>query len=134
MNKVSDVEGIGPVYAEKLGTAGITTTDQLLEKGATPQGRRSIAESSGISDKLILEWVGMVDMFRIKGVKGQFSELLKAAGVDTVVELAQRNAANLHAKLTEINDAKKLSGRAPTASEVEQWIAQAKEMPRVVTY
>lgn len=134
MNKVSDVEGIGPAYAEKLGALEITTTDQLLERGATKQGRKSIAEASGISEKIILEWIGMVDMFRIKGVKGQFSELLKAAGVDTVVELAHRDPVNLQAKMAEINDAKKLSGRTPAASEVEQWVAQAKELPRVVTY
>lgn len=134
MNKISNVEGIGPVYSEKLGAAGVTTTDQLLEKGATPQGRKLLAETSGITEKLILEWVGMVDLFRIKGVKGQFSELLKASGVDTVVELAQRNTANLHEKLVEVNEAKNLSGRAPTVSEVEEWVAQAKNMPRVVTY
>jgi len=134
MNKVSNVEGIGPAYSEKLGAAGIDTTDQLLEKGSTPQGRKGLAEASGISEKLILEWVGMVDMFRIKGIKGQYSELLKAAGVDTVVELSHRNPENLQAKMAEVNDAKNLSGRTPAVSEVEQWIAQAKEMPRVVTY
>ena len=134
MNKISNVEGVGPVYAEKLEAAGISTTDQLLEKGATLQGRKLVAEASGISEKLILEWVGMVDMYRIKGVKGHFSELLKASGVDTVVELAHRNAENLHAKMAEVNDAKKLSGRMPTVSEVEQWISQAKEMPRMVSY
>ncbi len=134
MNKISNVEGVGPVYTEKLGAAGIVTTDQLLEKGATPQGRKSVAEASGISEKLILEWVGMVDMFRVNGVKGQFSELLKAAGVDTVMELAGRNPENLHAKMVEVNNEKNLSGRAPAMSEIEQWISQAKAMPRVVTY
>jgi predicted flap endonuclease-1-like 5' DNA nuclease len=105
-----------------------------LEKGATPQGRKALAEQTGISGKLILEWINRADLYRIKGVSEEYSDLLEAAGVDTVPELAQRNAENLYAKLGEVNAAKKLVRRLPTQSQVSNWIEQAKALPRVVTY
>src|SRR5262245_38236616 len=98
MPNVTEIEGIGPQYADKLKTAGIITIDGLLEKGATKRDRAALAHKSGISETLLLTWVNHADLFRIKGVAGQYAELLEAAGVDTVVELAQRSAANLHAK------------------------------------
>ena len=109
--KIVDIEGIGPVYAEKLIAAGIVTVDQLLEKGKTPKGRKELEDVTGITGKLILTWVNHADLFRINGVGPQFSELLEAAGVDTVVELANRKPENLVAKLNEVNEAKKLVRR-----------------------
>lgn len=134
MAKLTTVEGIGEKYAEKLHQAGIATTEALLEKGATPQGRKALAEEADISGKLILEWVNHADLFRIKGVSEEYADLLEEAGVDTVPELAQRNAANLHAKLGEVNAAKRLVRKLPGASQVSDWIEQAKVLPRVVTY
>lgn len=132
--KIEEIEGIGPAYAEKLQAAGIKTTEQLLEKGATRKGREEIAEATGISGKLILKWVNHSDLFRIKGVAGQFAELLEAAGVDTVKEFRHRVAANLQPKLVEVNDEKNLCNRVPSVTEVEKMIAQAKELEPVVTY
>lgn len=134
MAKLTTVEGIGEKYAEKLHQAGIATTEALLEKGATPQGRQALAEEAGISDKLILEWVNHADLFRIKGVGEEYADLLEEAGVDTVPELAQRNPANLHAKLQEVNAAKKLVRKLPAAAQVSDWVEQAKALPRVLTY
>ena len=134
MANIEDVEGIGPAYGEKLKAAGASTTDALLSMGANPKGRSDLAEKSGISEKLILEWVNHVDLFRIKGVAGEYADLLEAAGVDSVPELAQRNAANLVQKLADTNDAKKLVRRVPTVAELEDWINQAKSLPRVVTH
>ncbi len=134
MASVIDIEGIGPAYAEKLKEAGVATTDSLLEKGATPKGRAALEEATGISHKLVLKWVNMADLYRIKGVGSEYSELLEVAGVDTVPELAQRNAANLHAKMAEVNGEKNLVRELPTLHAVESWVAQAKELPRVVTY
>ena len=134
MTKLIAIEGIGDVYAQKLQAAGISTIEALLEKGATPQGRQGLGEDTGISHKLILEWVNLADLFRIKGVGEEYSDLLEEAGVDTVPELAQRNAANLHAKLIEVNEAKKLVRKLPAESQVSDWIEQAKALPRVVTY
>jgi predicted flap endonuclease-1-like 5' DNA nuclease len=134
MAKLTTVEGIGEKYAQKLNEAGIATTEALLEKGASPQGRKALAEEAGISGKLILEWVNHADLFRVKGVGEEYADLLEEAGVDTVPELAQRNAANLHAKLEEVNAAKKLVRKLPAASQVSDWIEQAKALPRVVTY
>jgi len=134
MASIADIEGIGPVYAEKLKTAGIKTVEGLLEKGASRKGRKEMAEQTGISDKLILEWVNLADLFRIKGIGEEYSDLLEEAGVDTVAELAQRKADNLHAKLEEVNNAKKLVRRTPTLDAVKDWVEQAKKLPRVVEY
>ena len=134
MAKLIAIEGIGQVYAGKLAAAGLATTEALLKQGASPKGREALAEKTGISGHLILEWVNRADLFRIKGVGEEYSDLLEASGVDTVPELAQRNAENLYAKLAEVNAAKKLVRRLPTQAQVADWIAQAKELPRAITY
>src|SRR5258708_8906269 len=108
----------------------MATTEALLEQGASRAGRRKIAEESGISEALILRWVNHVDLFRIKGVEAQYSELMEAAGVDSVPELAQRNAANLHPKLLEVNSQRHLVRHLPTEQQVEDWISHAKTLPR----
>jgi len=128
------IEGIGPVYSDKLNSAGIDTPKVLLERGATPHGRQEIAMSTGISDKLILKWVNHVDLFRIKGVGSEYADLLEAGGVDTVVELATRNPANLYQTLASINMEKRLVRKLPFPSQVEDWIKQAKELPRIISY
>ena len=131
---LSYVEGIGEVYAGKLQEVGVDSPQALLERGATSQGRKELAEATGISGTLILEWVNHVDLYRIKGVGSEYADLLEEAGVDTVVELAQRNPANLFEKLSAINAEKQLVRKLPTASQVEDWVTQAKDLPRVVTY
>ena len=132
--KVIFVEGIGPVYGGKLNGAGIDSVMDLLQRGATRKGRAELVEATGIAAGLILKWVNQADLYRVKGVGKQFGELLEAAGVDTVPELAQRNPVNLFNKLSEVNAEKKLAGRAPHQGEVESWVAQAKDLPRVVEY
>jgi predicted flap endonuclease-1-like 5' DNA nuclease len=134
MANIIDVEGIGPVYAAKLKAVGVTNTDALLKAGSTPKERKELAEKSGIGDHLILEWINHVDLYRIKGVGSEYADLLEAAGVDTVPELAQRKAENLLQKMTEVNQAKKLVRRLPVLSQVASWIEQAKQLPRVITY
>ncbi len=134
MAKIIDVEGIGPKYADKLVKMGVKTTGALLKEGATPKGRKELADKSGISHELILKWVNHVDLYRIKGVGSEYSELLEAAGVDTIPELAQRKAANLIQKIVEVNKAKKMVRKLPVESQVADWIEQAKKLPRVITY
>jgi predicted flap endonuclease-1-like 5' DNA nuclease len=132
--KVEFVEGIGPVYGGKLIDAGVETVLDLLSRGATRKGRAELVEATGIAAGLVMKWVNQADLFRVKGVGKQFGELLEAAGVDTVPELAQRNPLNLFNKLSEVNAEKKLAGRSPFQSEVESWVAQAKDLPRVIEY
>lgn len=132
--KIEDVEGIGPAYGEKLRTAGVTNTDQLLTAGKTKKGRAELAKKTGISETLVLKWVNMVDLYRIKGVGSEFSELLEAAGVDTVKELKHRIPANLAKKMTEVNEQKKLTRRVPTVEMLTDWIEQAKTLPAAVEY
>jgi predicted flap endonuclease-1-like 5' DNA nuclease len=132
--KIIDIQGIGPAYSEKLIAAGIETVDQLLEKGATAKGRKAIEEATGIDHGRVLTWVNHADLFRVKGIGPQFSELLEAAGVDTVKELATRNAANLCAKMNEVNEAKHLTRRVPTVVEIQRFIDGAKALDPAVTY
>ena len=132
--KVSQIEGVGEVYAAKLEAAGIKTTDDLLAKCACPNGRAALEEERGINHKLILKWTNHADLMRINGIAGQFAELLEAAGVDTVKEFRHRVAANLQPKLVEVNDAKGLCNRVPAVSELEKMIDQAKELEIVVSY
>ncbi len=134
MANVKEVEGIGPAYGEKLEAAGIKTQESLLVEGGTKKGRESIAEKTGISEKLILEWVNRADLARIKGVGSEYADLLENSGVDSVPELAQRNAANLHAKMAEVNDAKHLVRSLPSESQVEDWVNQAKGLDRAVSH
>jgi len=130
--KISEIEGIGPAYAEKLATAEIATTDDLLDRCETSAGRKAVSEATGLSTALLLKWANRADLMRIKGVGPQFAELLENAGVDTVKELRTRNAANLTTKMDEINQQKKLARTAPSASLVEGWIGQAKGIdPRI---
>ncbi len=132
--KIIEIEGIGNVYANKLEAAGIKTTENLLENAATPKQRKELAEKTDIPEKLILKWANHADLFRIKGVAGQFAELLEAAGVDTVKELRHRVAANLQPKMVEINEEKNLCNRVPSVSEIEKMIAQAKELEPKLCY
>jgi predicted flap endonuclease-1-like 5' DNA nuclease len=130
VTKLDEIEGIGPRYAKTLNGAGIDTIEELLEIGGTPAGRDGIANKSGLSPKLILEWVNHADLMRINGVGSEYADLLEAAGVDTVAELAQRNAANLAAKLEEVNEA--LVRHVPTEATVATWIAEAETLPKAV--
>lgn len=134
MATITAIEGIGGAYAQKLAELGIRTTEALLKAGASAKGRKELAEKTGISDAQILRWVNRADLFRVKGVGEEYSDLLEAAGVDTVPELARRAAANLHAKLGEVNATKKLVRKMPTEDQVAGWIEQAKKLPRVMTY
>jgi predicted flap endonuclease-1-like 5' DNA nuclease len=134
MASVEEIEGVGAAQAAKLREAGAPTVEALLEAGATPKGRDDLAQKTGISDKLILRWVNHADLFRIKGVAGEYAELLEAAGVDTVAELAQRRAENLHPALLEKNTAKKIVRQPPSLSQVTTWITEAKGLPRKVSY
>lgn len=134
MITLSTIEGIGDSYEESRYWLCRGSVEALLEAGASKKGRVQLAEKSGLSEKLILKWTNHADLFRIKGVAGEYAEFLEAAGVDTVVELATRNAANLAKKVEEVNDEKNLVRKLPTESMIEDWIKQAGELPRVMTY
>src|SRR5690554_287772 len=132
--KITEIEGIGPAFAEKLAGAGVQTVEGLVEAGATKAARKKLAADSGIDEAKILDWVNMADLFRIKGIGSQFAELLKAAGVDTVKELRNRNAENLYEKLVEVQEQKKITRAVPALKQVADFIEQAKALAPVVTY
>ena len=134
MARLADIEGIGKSHAAKLKKSSVGSQASLLKRGASKKGRKQIAADSGLSEKLVLTWVNKADLARVKGVGGQFGELLEAAGVDTVPELATRNAANLRTKMADVNAKKKLVRQLPAEKQVASWIAQAKKLKRVVEY
>ncbi len=131
---IIDIEGIGPTYAAKLKGIGIRTTKALLDRAKDPKGRKAVAEEAGLDTSQILKWANMCDLMRIKGVAEEYSELLEAAGVDTVKELRNRNSANLAAKMAEVNADKKLVRLVPSEKTVDKWVEQAKTLPPTMTY
>ncbi|MEX1668648.1 DUF4332 domain-containing protein [Zhongshania guokunii] len=134
MTKLSEIEGIGEAYSSKLISAGISSVEALLESCCAKPARKNLAEKSGISEKRILNWVNRADLARINGVSTQYADLLESAGVDTVPELAQRNAENLHKKMAECNEEVHLVRKVPALSQVQSWIDQAKDLPRKITH
>ena len=134
MTALTVIEGIGAKFAAKLKGAGIGSTEALIEKCATAKGRKEIAEKTGLSTDQLLQWVNHIDLFRIKGVGAEYSDLLEAAGVDSAPELAQRKPDNLFQKLVDVNKAKKLVRKLPVQSQVANWVEQAKKLPKVITH
>jgi len=132
--KIEEIEGIGPANAKKLGKANIKTTSSLLKLSCTRKGRRDVAEATGVSEKQLLRWANMADLMRINGIGQEFSELLEAAGVDTIKELRKRRADNLTKKMADVNGKKKLTRRVPAQSMVEDWVAQAKKLKPVISH
>jgi predicted flap endonuclease-1-like 5' DNA nuclease len=139
MATIESIEGIGPANGKKLRAVGVQSAKALLQAGGAKSGRKALAKETGIKESMILEWVNRADLMRIRGVSTQYSDLLEAAGVDTVKELRKRKPANLAAKMKEVNDSAIAKGssivrRPPSLSEVEKWVAQAKDMEPGVSY
>ncbi|MDQ1313905.1 MAG: hypothetical protein QG662_14 [Pseudomonadota bacterium] len=132
--KIEDVEGIGPVLGEKFRSAGVKDTDALLKSALTPGQRKVLAEKTGLSEARVLKFANMVDLYRINGVGSEYAELLEVSGVDTVPELATRNAANLTQAMATVNREKKLTRQAPTETEVAKWIEQAKGLSKMLEH
>jgi predicted flap endonuclease-1-like 5' DNA nuclease len=131
---ISNIEGIGPAYTSALKSAEIETVEQLLQVGATSKGRAELARKTGVSTKLILRWVNMCDLFRVRGVASQYAELLEAAGVDTVKELRSRNSENLAAAMSKANATKRLVRQLPNSKRISDWIEHAKSLQPIVSY
>ena len=136
MASITAIEGIGPKYQKKLAAAEVRTCEKLLEAGATRKGRKQLADTCGLSDKRILEWVNRADLMRVRGVSTQYSDLLEAAGVDSVKELRRRKPANLHQAMVDTNAKRRqaLVRQVPALTQVERWVAHAKELPAVIKY
>ncbi|MBI0583724.1 MAG: DUF4332 domain-containing protein, partial [Methanomassiliicoccus sp.] len=133
MTKMTGIKGIKPECIDRLSKAGIETLEKYLEVAGPTKGRDELAKKTGIKKEWLLEWANHADLFRIKGVASEYADLLEAAGVDSCAELAQRKAPNLTKKIEELNGQMKLVKRTPTEAMVEDWIAQAKKQPKVVT-
>ena len=134
MKKIRQIEGIGAAYCARLTAEGIVSVDQYLEACRTKKDRRALAKKTGIPDHLILMWTNHADLFRVKGIGGQYADLLEAAGVDTVRELAQRNPENLVAAMEKLNEEKKLVRSVPSLKMVTKWVIEARQLPYIVEY
>lgn len=134
MAKLENIEGIGPSYAAKLREAGVTSQKKLLEVGGTPRGRRQLERDTGLSHKLILKWVNRADLARVRGIGEEYADLLEYSGVDTVPELARRNAERLHERMASVNEEKHLVRSLPTLAKVQDWKQHARGLPRAIHY
>jgi predicted flap endonuclease-1-like 5' DNA nuclease len=134
MTKIMEIEGIGPAIAEKLQAAGVFSIMDLLACGGTVKDRKELAAATGIDESTLLKWINHADLFRIRGIGSEYSDLLEQAGVDTVPELGQRNAKALYEALVKANAEKKIVRRLPAADQVSKWIKAAKKLPRVIEY
>lgn len=134
MPSIKEIEGISQKLATILRKSGIRTTEALLKRAATKKGRRELASATMLDEKKILEWVNRADLMRCQGVGSEYSDLLEAAGVDTIKELRRRNPISLTAKMIEINDKKRLVRRLPTESMVAGWVASAQTLEPMVKY
>ncbi len=131
---IEDIEGIGPVYAEKLAAADIKTTAQFLNVCRSARGRAETAARTGISEKLILSWSNMADLMRVNGVGSQYAEILHAAGVDTIKELRRRDPKKLLSAMEAVNEANKLAGNCPSLGVVQGWVDSAQDMEPLITH
>lgn len=131
---IEDIEGIGPKYSKMLKKVGVTRTNHLLDRGAKRKGRKDLAKEAGLDEKQILKWTNMADLMRVRGVGEEYSELLEAAGVDTVKELKKRKPENLREAMVKVNTKRKLVRQLPGVAQVEKWVAHAKELPAVMQY
>lgn len=134
MTTLKEIEGIGSVYAAKLNKAGVRGTGGLLKMGGTKKGRQELAKSTGFNAKTILGWVNRADLFRVKGIGTQYSDLLEAAGVDTVVELSKRRPEALLEAMTKANKKLNKANQLPALSQVKAWVKHAKSLKRAVEY
>lgn len=131
---LDEIKGMEAAHAEALRAQGVTNSEVLLERAKTPRDRKALADATGIDGALILEFANRCDLMRVKGVGRQYADLLEETGVDTVPELAQRNAGNLAKAMAELNDAKKLVSVVPTEAQVTGWVTQAKDLGRMLEY
>jgi predicted flap endonuclease-1-like 5' DNA nuclease len=131
---IMDIDGIGPLAADKLKKVGIRTTEKLLEAAKSAKGRKALAEKIGVDEKTILRWANLVDRMRIKGIGEDYAKLLQAVGVDTVKELKYRNVAKLASAMREANKKNKLVRLLPSERRVQRWVDQAKQLPLKITY
>jgi predicted flap endonuclease-1-like 5' DNA nuclease len=134
MARIIDIEGIGPAYAEKLREVGVRSIATLLKRGGNAKGRKELAYAINIEESKMLKWVNHADLFRVRGIGSEYSDLLEAAGVDTVPELRQRNARALYETLVKTNEASRLVRKLPTADQVAEWVEQARSLPRMIEY
>ena len=131
---ITDIEGIDGEIAIVLKSVGIRSTARLLEAARTVKGRKALSAKTGFDEKQLLYWANVADRMRIKGVRKEYSELLQAAGVDTVKELKYRNPGNLAKAMADANKKRRVVRVLPSEKVVKRWIENARLLPLKITY
>jgi predicted RecB family nuclease len=131
---ITDIEDIDADEAKALKSAGIRTTEKLLEAAKSPKGRKQLAAETALDEKTLLRWANIADKLRIKGMGKEYATLLREVGVDTVKELRYRNPARLAKSMAEANKKRKLVRFLPSEKLVCRWVEDAKQLPQKITY
>lgn len=134
MARIDEIRTLPHRDATRLRKVGVRTTDSLLKRAATRSGRAQLSDETDISTADILEWVNYADLMRVKGIGGEYAELLMICGISTVRELRRRNGVALTAKIQNVNEKKDLVKRLPTEVMVATWIDRASELDVLVRH
>ena len=129
---IETIEGIGSGFGSRLKADGISTTEALLELCTTDEGIARVCKCVDLDENTVRNWGTMADLMRIKGLGGQWAELMWRAGVNSVQDLAQREIVSLRAKMREINDAEHRVAELPGEKRVTKFIAEAGELDAVL--
>lgn len=128
------LSGLETGVVERLRSAGIRTSDKLLDAAKSLKGRKELSRKTGIGPKELLRYANIADKLRVKGLGQGYAELLCHVGVDTVRELKYRNPEKLAAAMHRKNDKLKLVRLVPTEKAVGRWIEAAKKLPQEISY
>jgi predicted flap endonuclease-1-like 5' DNA nuclease len=127
-HKISEIKGLDPKVATKLQQAHIDTVDDLVKHAQTPHQRAELAQQLGVPPSQFTGWLNRANLMRLKGVGTEMANLLEDSGVDSVKELQHRKAEMLVTKLKETNDAKHITSHAPSQTQVQEWIEEARTL------
>ncbi len=129
---VETIEGIGAGFGNKLKADGITTTEALLELCASDAGVDRLCKCVDLDEATVRNWGTMADLMRIKGLGGQWAELMWRAGVSNVQDLAKQDIVPLRAKMREVNDAEHRVAELPGEKRVTKFIEDAAQLKAVL--
>ena len=129
---IEAIEGIGPGFGGKLRADGIDTTEKLLEACSTDAGIAKVCACVDLDENTVRNWATMADLMRIKGLGGQWAELMWRSGISSVQDLASQEVAPLRLRFREVNDAEHRVAELPGENRVTSFIDQAKSLDPVI--
>ncbi|TFF69099.1 MAG: DUF4332 domain-containing protein [Promethearchaeota archaeon] len=125
--KLTEIIGLEEKHAKLLASAGIREIEDLL--ALSYYQIKQLARSIGVSVKTLDTWQEHADLMRVEGITPEVANALNLIGIDSVKELAYRNAKNSLERLKNLKgDNPNVLGKLPTIKKVEEWIKGAKNM------